>query len=96
VDRGLGSGSKDGLDMSPEFGDTSIWVDEAETITWEQMLAVQKIMNEQEIPDRGRKLPFSDGVMIMDERPLVFRPFSRRSGSPRVSKHKRARRQRHA
>jgi hypothetical protein len=81
--------------MSPEFGDTSIWVDEAETITWEQLLAVQKIMDEQEIPDRGRKLLSEDGILIMDERPTVFRPFSKRSGGPRVSKHRRARKQRH-
>jgi hypothetical protein len=83
------------MSPEPEFGE-KVWIDEAETITWEQMLAVQKIMNEQEIPDRGRRLLSSDGILIMDERPHVFRPVSRHIGGPRVSKHRRARKQRHA
>jgi hypothetical protein len=83
------------MSPEPEFGE-KVWIDEAETITWEQILKVQEIMNEQEVPDRGRKLLSQDGIMIMDERPHVFRPFSKHSGGPRVSKHRCARRQRHA
>ena len=56
---------------------------------------IGRVMDEQDIPIRGRKLLSKDGIMIMDDRPPVFRSFSKRSGSPRISKHRKARKQRH-
>ena len=86
--------------MSPEEGYTNdnmrVWVDEAKTITWSELMEVAKLMDESDIPYRGRKLLSEDGVMIMDERPIVFRPFPKHDGGPRISKHRRARKLRHA
>lgn len=64
-------------------------------VSWDDVVAAGELMDEQDIPKNGRKMLSEDGVLIMDDRPPVFRPFPKRSGSPRVSKHKRARRQRH-
>lgn len=75
--------------MAPEMANVidSVWFDD--------IVAAGKLMDEQDIPITGRKMLSQDGVMIMDERPPVFRPFPVHGGSPRISKHRRARKQRH-
>ena len=77
----MGHGSKDGLVMKG--------------VSWDDVVAAGKMMDEQDIPKTGRKMLSEDGVMIMDDRPVVFRPFPKRDGGPRISKHRKARKQRH-
>lgn len=74
---------------------TDVWIDEAETITWDDIKRVQEIMDANDVPHHGRKLLAEGGYMVMDDLPPVFRPYPAQGGGPRTSKHIKARKQRH-